>query len=192
MAVASGSKIILGLPQLPEGVPPELFNQFFTIYNAIQNLLRYVSQYAGIDAQTTDVWSQLSVDDTVWQINPTRIYLPQFESLAFGNAVALILDAGVLKVRKANATNNTKPCIGFVSSSNHTAGAGNFCEVTMSVGMLTGLAGMVAGTRYFLSTTDALITNVAPVAAGNIEQVVGVALASNRLLMNIDLAWIQH
>jgi hypothetical protein len=185
-------RIILGLPQLPEGVPPELFNQFFIIYQAINNLLRQISQFAGIDAQDSTIWDQLSVDDTIWQIVPTRWYARQNEALNFGDAVSAFLSSGELQVRKANATDNTRPCIGFVTSQDHTSSIGSFCEVTASVGLITGISGMTAGTRYFLSTSAGLITSTAPVAAGNIEQVVGIALASNRLLVNINMAWVQH
>lgn len=190
--MAIGSRINLGLPQFPEGVPTELFNQFFLLYQALRNLSSQFSELLGIDEANQDLWSQLSIDQTLYQGNMGRWYVQQYEALNFGECVSPILDAGVLKVRKANATDNTKPAIGFVSSSTHVSAIGQFCEVTIGIGLITGVAGMIEGTRYFLSTTDGVIVNVAPVAAGNIEQVVGIALASNRLLMNIDQAWIQH
>lgn len=190
--MALGSRIVTGLSQFPEGVPKELFNQFFTIYQAIQNLNRQYVELLGIDEATPDLWSQLTMDQTLYQANLGRLYIKQLEAVSFGNCISLILDAGELKIRKANATDNTRPAAGFVSSQDHVVGIGSMCEITLGVGLITGVGGMIPATRYFLSTTNAIITNLAPVAAGNIEQVVGVALASNRLLMNIDHAWIQH
>jgi len=187
-----GSKIQTGLPQFPEGVPKELFSQFFNIYTAIQNLARQLSTYAGVDQQDTSVWNQVTIDDTILVGGMQRWYVIQYEALTFGQVVSPILDAGTLKVRKANATNNTKPACGIVISSNHISAIGAYCEVGIGIGLVTGISGMVAGTRYFLSTTDGLVSNTAPVAAGNIEQVVGWAMASNRLFMNLNMAWIQH
>lgn len=192
MAIAS-SKIITGLSQLPEGVPPELYQQFVQVYNAIQNLGRQISQFVGIDAQSSDVWSQVSIDDTIFAFSPARLYVKQNEgAMQFGHCVAPILVGTELQVRFANAANSTRPAIGFISSTDHVPTIGSFCEVTTLVGMITGVSGLLVPNRYFLSTTNGLVTNVAPVAAGNIEQVVGLAMAGNRLLMNINQTWIQH
>lgn len=191
MAIVNSSKINAGLPQVPDNVPVELFQAFLPTYNAIHNLERLLSQYAGVDTYPPEWWSQLTLDDTIYLGGTTRWYPIAFEPLAFGNCVAPILDAGVLKVRKANATTNVKFACGFVTSPNPVV-AGQNVEVMVGQGFITGVAGLVAGQRYFLSTVDGLITNVAPVAAGNIEQVVGLAMAGNRLLMNLNFGWIQH
>jgi hypothetical protein len=192
MATIVGSKLQTGLPQFPSGVPDALYNQFFSIYQAISNLARQVSEFTGIDAEDQEVWNQLTVDQTVWQINPGRLYVIQNEAMAFGECASLILVGAEVQVRKANATDNTRPAYGFISSINHASSVGSFCEVTLGIGMITGVGGLAAPQRYFLSTTSGVITNGAPVAAGNIEQVVGFALAGNRLLMNITMNWIQH
>lgn len=190
--MAIGSKINVGLSQFPEGVPKELFGHFFTIYNAIRNLANQLSLYAGVDGQTIDTWGQLSLDDTIFHGNLARWYPIQYEALGFGDCVSAILDVGEVKVRKANATDNTKPACGFVTSTDHVSIAGARCEVMVGTGYITGVGGMIAGIRYFLSTTDGLIQNTAPVAGGNIEQVMGLALASNRLFMNLNFDWKQH
>lgn len=191
MAIINSSVIASGLPQLPEGVPTEAYNHFLAIYNAIHKLEFLISQYTGADAQPADYWSQLTADSTVLSGNLNRFYLRAYEALDFGNCVSLINDAGTAKVRKANATNNTKPAFGFVNTTGTTA-IGGYCEVIAGMGLLTGISGLTPAARYFLSTTDALITNAAPVAAGNIEQVVGIAITSSRLFMNLTQAWIQH
>jgi hypothetical protein len=189
--MVTGSRIQLGLPQLPSGLPDNLQNQFILVYNAINNLSRQLSEFAGIDEQPSDIWNQLTVDQTIWQINPGRFYVKQNEALTFGHCVSLVSVGAEIQARKANATNNTKPAYGFVTSTDHVSGAGLFCEVTLGIGLITGVLGLAPPQRYFLSTTDGVITNVAPAAAGNIVQVVGFALAGNRLLMNIPLIWTQ-
>lgn len=191
MALGNASKVNSGLPQLPEGVPPELYAHFVSLYNAIHNLERMISQYAGVDQSDSSIWNQLTIDDTIFAGNLNRWYVRANEAVSFGQVVSPILVGAELQVRKANATDNTKPAIGIVNSVNPVA-AGDFCEVIIANGLISGISGLTAGTRYFLSTSNGLITNVAPVAAGNIEQVVGFALASNRLYMKLDWGWVQH
>lgn len=186
------SKITIGLPQTPEGVPPELFTPLFNVYQAVQNLRFFLSKFAGVDEYSSDLWSQLSLDDTLWPGNSKRWYVKQNEALNFGQAVSPINVAGVAQARLANATNNTRWACGFVSSNDHTVGVGNFCEVTIGDGLLLGVSGLAAGSRYWLNTVNGQITNVAPVAAGNIEQFVGWALAANRLAMHVSGEYVQH
>lgn len=190
MAVIQGSLITTGLPQTPEGVPPELFASFLQVYQAIGNLQQALSTFAGVDSQPTDWWSQLGLDDTFFDGNMNRIIAPAFETIGFGQAVSPILDAGVIKWRLANATNNTRWCAGF-SITPATVLAGSYLEVKTR-GKISGIAGMIAGSRYWLSTVAGSVQNAPPVAAGNIEQVVGWAYASNRLISNLDSFYVQH
>lgn len=185
------SKIITGLPQLPgDGVPRELYTEFQLLYNAIKALQNALSLFAGVDPQPQDVWSQLPLDTTMYEGNLARWYIEATEPINFGQAVSPIISGGQLKVRLANATDNTKWCAGF-SNTLGTTPTGSFLEV-LPRGYITGISGMNAGQRYFLSTTSGVITNVAPVAAGNIEQVVGFAMSSTRLFSNLAPEWIQH
>jgi hypothetical protein len=190
MALVNSSRINIGLPQLPDNVPSEFFGHFQPVYTAIHNLAKQLSQYAGVDEYPSDWWNQLTVDDTIYVGGTARWYTKAYEDLSVGHCVSPIIDAGSLKVRKANATNNTKPACGFVTAIG-TGAAGTEVEVMVGQGLILGVAGMTPGNRYFLSTSDGLITGVAPAAAGNIRQVVGLALASNRLLMNLNFDWTQ-
>lgn len=190
MATVSGSKVATGLPQMPEGVPPELFTHFYVVYSAIHNLERLIGQYAGVDSPPSDIWSQLTIDDTFYDGNLNRLYLECTEAMAYGNAVSPILSGGLLKLRLANATNNTRWCCGFVNEPGSYAIGAIVPIVTR--GLITGVSGLTVAGRYWLSTTNGLITNTAPVAAGNIEQVVGWAPNSIRLISNLDSFFIQH
>ncbi len=189
--IIQSSKINLGLPQIPEGVPPELFSQFLLLYNATRNLANALSLYGGVDAQPSDFWSQLTVDDTIFDGNLNRWYVKANEAVSFGEVVSPILSGAELQVRLANATNNTRWACGIVNTVGITP-IGSFCEVIVGRGMVTGISGMVAGSRYWLSTTNGAIANTPAVAAGNIEQYAGFALASNRLLFDLSGNFIQH
>lgn len=186
------TKIILGIPELPsDGIPKQLYAEFQLVYTALKALKDALSLYGGVDPQPQDVWSQLALDATMFDGNLSRWYIKAFENINFGQAVSPVIGAdGTLQVRLANATTNVKWCAGF-SNTVGTTLAGSFLEV-LPRGYITGVSGMNAGQRYFLSTVDGIITNVAPVAAGNIEQVVGFAMSSTRLFANMNPSWIQH
>lgn len=185
------SPIDTGLPSQPQNVPPELFAEFWTIYNAIQALQRGINQYAGVIAWPPAEWSQLTPADTLLEQNARRLYIKATEDLGFGSLVNLWNDAGVLKARLANATTSARPCFAICN----TVGGiltDSYGEVSLMAGLSLGVSGLIPGTRYFLSTTPGVLTNVAPVAAGNIEQAVGVALAGNLFFFQADLSWVQH
>lgn len=176
--------------QPPVGIPEELKPAFQTLYNALQQIILALVNNCGIGPQNTIDWPQLAgLPTTLLFGNMGRFYVTASENIQQGAMVNLYNNAGSINVRNANATNNTKPAHGFCS----TAGgilAGAVGEVTLLQGVAT-ITGLTVGTRYYLSTTNGLVTNVAPVAAGNIEQYIGIAITGNTLLTNIGY-WIQH
>lgn len=183
---------------LPDSAPSELklkdpataavIEQIYTAFQQMQIALHVV---LGVGQQLQTQWSMLSPDQTLHLFSPNRIYLIASEAILFGAAINIYDNAGVLTVRNANATNNTKPCHGFCTTAAGIAN-GAYGESILNFGLLTGVAGLVRGTRYFLSTANGLVTAVAPVAAGNIEQALGLALSSTMLLFNFGFAFVQH
>lgn len=187
----AGSRVSVGLSQLPEGVPPELFNHFYQLYNAVHNLGRQLAQFAGVDQYDPSLWSQLTPDDSIYDGNLNRWYVKADEPIAFGQVVSPFVTAGELRVRLANATNNTRWACG-ISSTLDLVNPGSYLEVIVGHGIISGISGMIAGQRYWLSTVNGAIANGPAVAAGNIEQYVGWALSPTRLLMSINGNFIQH
>lgn len=88
------------------------------------------------------------------------------------------------KIRKANATDDTKPVNGFVASA-ITSGAAGLMAVPGS--RLTGLSGLTPGVPYYLDTTAGAITATPPSGSGNLVQEVGIALSATELLFNPKL-----
>lgn len=183
---------------LPDAVPAELAAKdpqvaalFGQLYNAFQQIQLALHTYVGISQQLQALWPQLDFEQTMHLFSPSRIYLKASEALIYGDVVNIFDNAGTLQVRKANATNNTKPAHGFCTTLAGIA-AGSYGECILNHGLLTGVAGLVRGSRYFLSTAAGLVTTVAPVAAGNIEQALGIALSATTLLYNIPFAFVQH
>ncbi len=99
------------------------------------------------------------------------------EALAENDVVNFWDDTGTLKVRKANATDATKPAHGYVKAA---VTEGNPATVYTD-GLLPG-SGLTIGSRYFLSAaTGGAVTATAPTGTGNILQVVGVAISATEI-----------
>jgi len=91
--------------------------------------------------------------------------LVAFETLAANDLINVFDDAGVAKLRKADATDMTKPPMGFVPSG-ITAGASG--TVRLGNGVISGMTGLTIGARYYLSAaTPGAITLTAPSTTGN-------------------------
>jgi len=102
--------------------------------------------------------------------------LPAFETLAAGDLINVFSNAGVASLRKADATDNTKPPMGFVQAG-VTAGATGTAR--LGNGVITGLAGLTIGGRYYASaTTPGGITLNPPTVSGNVVYPVGRAKSS--------------
>lgn len=183
------SPFSLQIPDTPVTKVKEVYGDLAAIYNGLQILQQAFTDYCGIVPQQSDYWAQLSFANTLFPQNPSRIYPIASENIATGAMVNLFDNAGTLMARNANATNNTKPCHGFAPLSFAAAARG---EVDLFNGYCTSIAGLTKGTRYFLSTVNGIITAVAPVAAGNIEQPVGLALSATEMYFITNLAFIQH
>jgi hypothetical protein len=101
------------------------------------------------------------------------------ETLAASSLVNVYNDNGTVKVRKANATDNTKPCTGYVLRPVSTSDS--VYIITQQGSVITGLSGLIPGTVYYLSATGTL-TAAAPSTAGNIVQRIGTALSTTSLI----------
>jgi hypothetical protein len=177
-------------PPPGSGSPARLDDTFKQIYATIQQIIKTFVQFCGIGPRNPGEWSILAGSPTtILSGNLRRLYVIASEPIAANAMISLWNDAGVLKVRNASATNNTKPCDGFCSSEGGIS-TGVAGEVKLSTGIVT-LVGLVIGTRYYLSTAAGLVTTVPPVAAGNIEQYLGIAITTTDLYLN-TCYWIQH
>ncbi|GAA0721363.1 hypothetical protein [Dokdonella soli] len=102
------------------------------------------------------------------------------ENLAAGALVNLYNNAGVLTARNANATDATKPAMGFVTAAS-TSPAAN--TVFFAGQQITGLSGLTIGAYHFLSASTAgTATATVPAATGNLAQNIGYALSATILM----------
>jgi hypothetical protein len=100
------------------------------------------------------------------------------ENLAAGNYVNIWNDAGVAKVRKADASVIGKECNGFVLEG---AAEGAIAMIYFE-GRNTQLTGLTPGARYYLSDTlPGGVTLVPVTAEGHIHQYLGVAVSDTEI-----------
>lgn len=173
-------------PNIPGPVRAEINN----IYKGLQQIIQTFLNNCGISPKAKADQEALAGNPaTILRANLGRLYVIASEDILFGAMINLWNDAGVLKARNADGTDNTKPADAYCSS---TSGIllGEAGEVIVGSG-LASIAGLTIGDRYYLSTTPGLVSNAPAVAAGNIEQYIGVALTDTILLTNIQY-WIQH
>ena len=178
-------KIRTGLPQLPDdNIPKELYGAFLYVYQAIQNLQRGTSEYAGIDAPASDIRGELTYQDTLMMGNLTRMYPYAAVAIARGQMVNLYNDAGTLKARLAVATSGSTMAHGIA---NEAAAIGQQFEMQWLRATVDSVGGMTLGTLYYLSTVAGSIQSARPAVAGQIVQPIGLALADATLAMDISL-----
>ncbi len=104
------------------------------------------------------------------------------EALAAGDWVNLYNNAGVLTVRKADATTNGKPAMGYVLAAVLITGT---AQVYLG-GVNTQVSGKTNGQTQFLSTTPGASTTTAPTAAGNLVQTLGFATSATSIKSEFD------
>jgi len=174
----------------PDHLRPELREALEPLYNAFHQILSGIQSYVAPLQWDQEIWSQLQPQQTIFPHFHNRLYLPATETIAFGAAINLFSTAGTLSARNANATTAAKPCHGFCST---TGGLLNGVtgEVILGHGLLTTVGAFAMGNNYWLHTLDGQYVNVPPVADGNIEQFLGVALNANDLFFNCS-GWMRH
>jgi len=93
------------------------------------------------------------------------------EALSAGDLINVFDNAGTPNIRKADATDATKPPMGFVVAAVSMGASGT---ARIGNGVIAGKTGLVIGSRYYLSAaTPGGITTTAPSATGNVVYAVG-------------------
>lgn len=96
-----------------------------------------------------------------------------FGALAAGDFVNVFNDGGIMKARKADASSAVAPANGFVLAA---FAIGETATVYWG-GLNNQVTGLTPG-LHFLSTTPGASNHIAPAAAGNIVQRLGLAVSS--------------
>jgi len=156
-------KTPLGLADTPETANPELYAEMAKVYNALKALGLALDTYTG---------------SPIFTVEAT-------EALVYADLVDLYDVAGVLKARKANATDHTKPCKAFCSEAGGIA-IGASGNITLR-GFIS-IAGVTPGLLYYTSTTAGGILNGKPGGAGNLQQCIGYGLDTTTIYFNPEFS----
>jgi hypothetical protein len=175
----------------PPGLPPETQPAFDELYQGVQNIIQALVNNCGIGPQSIANWAQLAGSpSTLLAGNLNRLYVLAVETIPFGAMISLTNSAGVLVVRNAQASTAAKMADGFCTTGAGIA-IGSVGEVQLADGV-TNFTGLVVGSRYWLDAVNpGLVTPIAPVAVGNIEQYIGRAITTTSLAVHIGYP-IQH
>lgn len=114
-------------------------------------------------------------------IAPNTVLVVASEALAAGNFVNIWSNAGVVNVRKADATVAGKEANGFVLAAFASAATATVFIISQTNTQLTGLT---PGSLYFLSTTAGGATLTAPSGSGNVTQTLGKATSATSLMFS--------
>lgn len=104
------------------------------------------------------------------------------EALAENDVVNIWDDTGTRKVRKADATDTTKPANGYVKAAVLEGGNAS----VYSDGKLPGEA-LTISARYFLSETPGLVTATRPTTNNALCQSIGIAVAATAIKFSPDI-----
>jgi len=151
------------------------------LYNAFQQLLSAFQNYGGISQWDPEIWSQLSPDQTLFPQFPNRFYPIASEAIGLGAPINLHSNAGVINCRNANATDTTKPAHGYVTAAIANGVRG---EVILGHGLVIA-TGAFAIDKLLAEYCEWTICSSSSVAAGNIEQFLGVGISANALFFQL-------
>src|SRR6266853_3628220 len=179
------SLINLGIPsQAPDFIRnPEVRAAVDLSISATNALLRALEQYGGITQKDITLWNFLQPADTLLRHQLGRFYVIAKENIAAGAFINLINDAGVCKVQNSDSLG--KPAHGYCNVSGGVL-AGNFTEVILSQGILA-IGGILPGQAIYLSHILGTPATVPDVAAGRIEQFLGIGVAAGIVYIDISL-----
>lgn len=119
------------------------------------------------------------IDPTLLQDEPVATFTAG-ETIAAGAMVYIKSDG---KVYNASAASGGNQAEGFAVAGIASAGSGS---ISLGNGKNTGVSGLTAGTRYYLSTsTPGGVQSTVPTGAGSLHQFVGYASATGELDVTI-------
>lgn len=179
------------IPQAaPDGLEPQTRRAFEEVYGGLNQIVRALVTYCGIGPAVPANWAAYNnSSSTLLSGNLRRFYSTAAEAITYGQLVSFYNDAGSLKIRLANATDNTRAAVGYCNVLTGVA-AGEVGEFILGTGVPL-FAGLTIGAHYWLATVNGTISPTPALAAGNIEQYVGVAISASELNCTIA-GFIQH
>jgi hypothetical protein len=165
----------------PSNVPDNLVPIIKPIYVSLQNIIQTIITTTGIAPRNAGtILVSLNDPSALLANNMHRLYVQSSELILPGAAVNLFAPINVLTARNANASIANKPCDAFCSQAEGIP-AGGIGEIILNDGVNYFLTGLIPGTRYYLDILPGKFTSIPPVASGNLEQSIGIAITETAL-----------
>jgi hypothetical protein len=172
------------LPALPEAATKnDAYQDLMNLTNAIRGLRVQALQASGAILPLVAHRNIENLGVTAGN-SRQRAYVTAGVDITGYQLVNFYLDAGVTKVRLANATNTSLPAHGMAGATG--ALSGEVCEVMLPGCLVQGFIGLTVGALYYTSTVAGSLQTPNPGAAGNLVQAVGVAITPTDLFMNMS------
>jgi len=164
----------------------------FGIKNGAGNQLLYYTQYSNAIAALSLVGKLQFREVDLAVVEAWNSYKASVNLYA-GEPVALVYDAGAVKLAPATATADNLYAVPLgLMVSDFTAGSGSYPTfvthgflIVSNWTSVVGSATLSVGSRYYLSTTAGQLTTTAPSGSGNVVVQVGVAVDTTKMYVNI-------
>ena len=170
----------IGSTPLSESEDPEIANEFFRIYQALNTLATQLDVSTGALAVSSSERSYLIPAKVNLLVNMSRLYAEATVALTIGELVSFNTSGKVVKAQ-SNTSHNLKARA--VVLSNCPAGA---WASLATLGVVRAYTSLIPGKDYYLSTTAGGIAAVIP-AASNTLQYVGYAVSGAELYFNPEV-----
>lgn len=163
------------------------------VLNAMRTVVLQLDALTGGLSPLTSNWPTISPIASILGNNTNKFYALCLTDIAYGAMVNFTAkDATTVYARTAQASSASRGAQGFcVTPGGFTAGT--YGEFVVGSGVNYGLNSLVPGTVYYLDAVSTLgqVNSSAPSTAGQIKQVVGVAISDTRLLVQGLGNWTQ-
>lgn len=179
------SPIKLAIGVTPADAPKELQAALQPVYASFQTLVAAMRTYAGAGSWPNKPTNPL---ETHSDGRSCRIYTLAGEAgIVRGSVICLVSnDANSVKAVLASATSASgRRPNGVVIDSSDNIQVGDKIEVQLLHGVVGSIGNLIPGAVYYQSTTNGVITSSAPSGTGIVAYVVGKALTTNILLLDM-------
>jgi hypothetical protein len=163
------------------------------VLNALRTMALQMDALTGALSPLASNWSTVSALNSILGNNTNKFYALCLTDIAYGAMVNFTnKDATTVYARTAQASSASRGAQGFCVTPGGFV-AGSYGEFVVGTGVNYGLNSLTPGTVYYLDPTSTLgqVNSSAPVTAGQIKQVIGVAITNTQLLVQGLGNWTQ-
>lgn len=179
----------LVIPQNSSVPDTQVADELTRIYFALRALALNIDVATGLLSSPKSEWTA-PYDKSIVGGNGYKFRCRCLSNISYGAFVDISLSGGEAKATPAQANAATNVASGFC---NFPVGftTGEIGEFIVGPGVNSGISGLVIGSWYWLSPTSALgqVQNTRPVTSGQVDQMCGIALAADKLLVGSLNNW---